>query len=239
MFIHYRTPGFVLKENEKGEADKVFTIFTKDLGRIEVLGKGIRKMESKLRSGVPLFSLTKIEFIQGKNYKTLTDAILLDDFEEIKKDPEKLKISFRIAETFTNLVKPPQEDEGIWNLLGEIFNGLNQMRYAVDDIQLFYQFFFWRLLPFLGYQPELYHCLDCGKRLVPRHLFFSSRGGIVCGSCRDQEISVDKEIRPNAIKVLREVLRRDLRGLSKIKIGSELNQEIEEISDFYLQFLLS
>ncbi len=113
------------------------------------------------------------------------------------------------------------------------------MLHAVDDIQLFYQFFFWRLLPFLGYQPELYHCLSCGKRLVPRHLFFSSRGGIVCGSCRDQEISVDKEIRPNAIKVLREVLRRDLRGLSKIKIGSELNQEIEEISDFYLQFLLS
>jgi len=80
VFTHYRTRGIILKEANRGEADRLFILYTKDFGKIEILGKGIRRINSKLRPGISFPSLSEIEFIQGKRYKTLTDASLLADF---------------------------------------------------------------------------------------------------------------------------------------------------------------
>ena len=90
MFVHHRTQSFVLKKTDRGEADQVLTIFTKDFGKLEILGRAIRKVKSKLRSGADLFYWSEIEFIQGKAYKTLTDVVLIDKFEGIRKDLNKL-----------------------------------------------------------------------------------------------------------------------------------------------------
>jgi len=39
MFTHYRTQGIFLKKEDRGEADQLFTIYTKDYGKLEILGK--------------------------------------------------------------------------------------------------------------------------------------------------------------------------------------------------------
>jgi len=68
MFVHYRTQGLILKKEDQGEADLLFTIYTKDFGKLEILGRAIRKISSKLRSGAEIFYLSEVEFIQGKIY---------------------------------------------------------------------------------------------------------------------------------------------------------------------------
>ena len=45
MTVHYKTEGFVFKSVDRLEADRVFSVFTVDFGRIEVFGKSIRKIE--------------------------------------------------------------------------------------------------------------------------------------------------------------------------------------------------
>jgi len=131
MFVHYRTPGFILKKEDRGEADQLLTIYTRDFGRLEILGKAIRKISSKLRSGVEIFYLSEIEFIQGKTSKTLTDAIALEKFENLKKSFKKLRIAYKITEVFNELVKGQEKDENLWNLLLETFQRLN-----TDNLQL-------------------------------------------------------------------------------------------------------
>ncbi len=86
MALHYRTCGFVIKKNDIAEADRIFTVFSQDFGKIKILGKAIRKITSKLKSGIDTFYLSEIEFIQGKTYKTLTDSVVLEKFENIKKN---------------------------------------------------------------------------------------------------------------------------------------------------------
>ena len=90
MFVHYRTKGFVLKKECREEADQLFTLFTKDFGKLEVLGKAIRKISSKLRANIEVFYLTEVEFIQGKNQKILTDAILIEKFKNLRENLKKL-----------------------------------------------------------------------------------------------------------------------------------------------------
>ncbi len=69
MFTRYRTQGIILGKVDRGESDRLFTIYTKDYGIINLLARSERKIKSKLRSGLELFYLSEIEFIQGKAQK--------------------------------------------------------------------------------------------------------------------------------------------------------------------------
>src|SRR3989344_2960476 len=128
MFVHYRTEGVILKKEERGEADLLFTVYTKDFGKLKILGKAVRKMGSKLRSATGIFSLSEIEFIQGKSQKTLTDAISAGKAPELIKDLKKLRIAHKIAEALDRLIKGQEHDEKIWQLLAEVFQKLNNPR---------------------------------------------------------------------------------------------------------------
>ncbi|MEK7071705.1 MAG: DNA repair protein RecO, partial [Patescibacteria group bacterium] len=114
MFIHYRSRGLIFKKEERGEADLLFTVYTKDFGKLEILGKSVRKIASKLRPSAEVFYLSEIEFIQGKIQKTLTDATLVDKFSGIRGDLKKIRIAHKISEVLDNLIKGQEPDEKIW-----------------------------------------------------------------------------------------------------------------------------
>jgi len=241
MFIHYRTEAIILKKEERAEADQIFTIFTRDFGKIEILGRGIRKIKSKLRAGMEQFSLSEIEFIQGKIYKTLTDAVLIDNFPKIKKDLKKLAIAFRISEVFGKLVKGEEPDIKIWNLLVEVFNKLNDW-----ESEIIYYYFLWNFLSILGYQPELYNCCICQKLIKPagiarqsvaggeENVYFSAEeGGLICGRCK--KISKPfKKIDFETIKLLRLFLKKDWYILKRLNIKTIKLDLLRLISDYFL-----
>ncbi|MBL7155982.1 MAG: DNA repair protein RecO [Candidatus Pacebacteria bacterium] len=235
MFVHYRTTGFVFKKLDQSEADQVFTIFTKDFGVLKILAKGIRKSASKLKSGIPIFCISEIEFIQGKTHKILTDAILINNFENIKKDLIKLRVAYKISETLDQLIKPPQKDEKIWNLLNEVFKNLNNDFLLVTHYSLLYFYFLLNLLSILGYHPELYECLICRNKLKPQNLYFSFKGGIMCSSCKVKSkehlvLNIDQ----NIVKILRESFKRNISDFLKIRIKKQHQVSINQISEFCL-----
>lgn len=237
MFIHYRTQGLILKKENRSEADQLFTIYTKDFGKLEILGKAIRKISSKLRSGLENFYLSEIEFIQGKTYKTLTDAILIEKFENLRKDLKKLRIAFKISEALDNLVKGQEPDEKVWQLLNETFNKLDNCSLFTVHCSLIYYYFLWNFLSILGYKPELYHCSLCQKKLLPMSLYFSPKeGGIICQKCLVKEKESVK-IEPEIVKILRLILERNWKVLSKLKIEKSHPKSLKIISDYYLSFI--
>ena len=46
-----KTEGVIIKEREMGENDKLYSIYSEKFGKIEILGKAIRKPKAKLRGG--------------------------------------------------------------------------------------------------------------------------------------------------------------------------------------------
>ena len=114
-----------MRKADLREADQLFTVYTEDFGKIKVLGRAIRKINSKLRGGAGLFYLSEIEFIQGKTHKTLTDAILIDKFSNIRKDLGKLRIIYQIAAIIDKLVIKEEKDANIWELLSEVSRKLD------------------------------------------------------------------------------------------------------------------
>ena len=223
-FTYFRTKGFFLEEKEDRKDSRIFTVFTRDFGRIKVFGKAIRKIKSKLRAGTEIFSLSEIEFIQGKVYKTLTDAVLIDKFKNLKIENNKFQIASKISKDINNLVHGEEKDDKIWQLLKETFQKLNlNLEISGWQVEIIYYYFYWNLISILGYKPELYYCHVCHKKLYKENIYlFSKENGIICQSCFQKMDKVNKElysnININTIKVLRIILKKDWKTLQHLKI---------------------
>lgn len=234
MSIHCSTQAIVLGYQEKGEGDRVVTIFTQNFGRLDVLVKGMRKMKSKLRGGLPLFSISEIRFVEGKSWKRLTDSVLVQEFDSLKKELDKITLASKAADVFKSLVKGEQKEDRIWSLLLDFFSCLD----SNSRIDLLYPYFCWNLVALLGYEPELYQCLVCRNSLNPGGLNFSNKGGLVCSKCVSdkQDLMV---VQANTVKVIREALKRNPQDFLKIKVRPEVKKEVEQVTEFYLSSLLS
>lgn len=241
MAVHYRTKGIIIKKTDRGEDDQVLTIYAKDFGRLEILGKAIRKIKSKLRSGADIFYLSDVEFIQGKNQKTLTDAENIEKFKNIWTDFKKLTIAHKIAEILDELIRGQEPDEHIFSSIIEVFEKLNNLKLKTDPprLKLIYYYFLWNLFSFLGYQPELFNCVVCQKKLIPYGLCFSAKeGGVICKSCAKQKKDNIK-ISSDVVKVLRLILKKDWQVLSKLKIEQPSQILLEDIAENYYFHLLN
>jgi len=225
-FTHYRTRGVFLRAEPRGEADEVFTLFTEHFGRIQVRGRAIRKITSKLRSGAGVFYYSEIGFIQGKQYKTLTDAVLID----------KLDIDYNIAEVIDELTPKDEPDDKIWHLLTEWRVALPKTYGKQPSV-----YFMWRLFEILGHGPQLYNCACCEKKLLPETFFFvPNEGGVVCWKCFGENRFDDKmgrEISVDTVKVLRLFLKEPFDITEKIKLQKQEQDNLQNISDFYFNCL--
>jgi len=237
MFTHYMTQGFILKKTDMGEADRLFTVYTKDFGKLELLARAVRKMKSKLRAGLEIFYLSEIEFIQGKAQKTLTDAILLDGFKNLRKDLARLAIARKIAEVFIGLVSGQEKDERLWRLLAETFKRLDAENVRPGVRDLIYHYFIWNFLSLLGYQLDLYHCSLCQRRLVPENIYFSPKEkGLICSNCQGKVKPGKSFVLPlDVIKIIRMLLKKDWTVLARLKIGDENFASLKTISNYYLR----
>ncbi len=239
MSLKYRTKGFVFKKEERGESDQTFAVFTKDFGRLELKAKAIRKITSKLRADIDIFYFSEIEFIQGKNNKTLTDAVKINKFDEIIKDYEKLKVTNQITYILDNFIKGQEKDEATFNLLEEILNKLSAGEQKgpygesacgrqIKNYQLAFQYFFWNFVSLQGYHLEVQNCACCQNKLNPYDVYFSAReGGIICKNCLAP--SAKQRINSDVVKALRLILKKDWQTISKLKIEQHSQKLLEDI----------
>ncbi|PIR01607.1 MAG: DNA repair protein RecO [Candidatus Nealsonbacteria bacterium CG_4_9_14_0_2_um_filter_37_38] len=237
MFVHYQTKGFVLKKIDRGEADQIFTVFTKDFGKLNFLAKAVRKIKSKLRGGLKLFSLSQLKFIQGKTHKTLTDTETCQSFDGVSKSLIKLKVAHKIAEVLDNLIKEKEEDRKIWSLLNETFKELNNCLPVTNYCLLIYYYFFWNLINLIGYRPSVYNCAICQAKLIPEPLYFNSaEGGVICRGCfrkTKSGMSIDSDL----VKILRIIFKRNFKELVRLKVKPTHYQSLKKVSDDYYSYL--
>src|SRR3989344_6035021 len=155
MATHYRTQGIILRKQDIGEADRVFTVFTKDFGKLRLRAVSERKITSKLRGGLELFYLAEIEFVQGKTQKTITDAYAINQYASLKKNINCLRLMHRLAEIIDDLVKGQEEDQRLWSLLSETVAFLNRSGMKTREVRFVSYYFLWNLFATLGYRPSL------------------------------------------------------------------------------------
>jgi len=183
MFTHHYTQGIVLSKKPIRESDEVITLYTREYGLVEAVGKSIRKGTSKLKMNTPLFSLTEVGFIEGKSYNTLTDAKLIASFKEARKDIIKLSLFYRFSEMVTALIRGEEKDEEVFSFVLDSFEKVDKIKSSRKKAKVFYYLFAFRLLSLLGHSIEVEKCAFCEREVEKRCHFAPEEGKVFCGNC--------------------------------------------------------
>lgn len=238
MATHYKTQAIVFRKNDRNESDRVFSVFTDDFGRLDIFAKAIRKPASKLRSGIDFLSLSDVEFIQGKNRKTLTDAVAIEKFKNIANDPKKFSIACGIGEILDNLIRGEEKHKDIFDLISEVFRKLDNDLKSQKSAMAYY-YFLWNVLSLLGHAPHVHKCNSCQLAINQRNIYFSNKsGGVVCESCLGREDGAEK-INDDVVKILRLIFKKDWDTLFRLNIGDESKKLFAKTSKNYYSYILS
>jgi len=244
----FKTEAIVLKERELAEKDKLFTVFSRRYGKIEILARSIRKTKAKLKGGFQVLNYLSLEFIKGKTFSIATDTIIKNEFPLLRSSVQKFRTSLYICDLMDKLIKGEEKDKRIWNLLLET---LTNLQFTSCKLGICIRYFEWNLLSSLGFKPELYACVNCQEKVKTGKFFFSVKdGGILCQECekkygrqrnklssRRKFSPKIKELSKETIKILRLIINQDQKILNRLKVPSYLNQELKELSKFFLQYI--
>src|SRR5438309_6694826 len=73
----YRDAAVVLRKLDYGEADRIYTLLTREHGKVGAIAKGVRRPNSKLAAALELFSEIDVQLARGRNLDVVTQAVRL------------------------------------------------------------------------------------------------------------------------------------------------------------------
>lgn len=228
-----QTKGLTLTRRDSGEADRLFVVYTKDYGKLEILARGGKKTKSKLVSHLEPFFLSEILIAKGKSYDVLAGANSVYWFRNIWQSAYKSILATYCLELMDLLTQPAEPDNRAYELLIKTFYQLDRIKNKEKSrANNLIRIFAWQLLNIFGYQSELYHCLACQNKLVSGQNYFDAiKGGLVCSHCQSQGLVL---VSNDAIKVLRWFLNKDMGDFARLKIDDKLKGEINHLIDSFV-----
>ena len=230
----YKTEAIVLRRTDLGEADRILTLFTPNLGKFQAVAKGSRRPGSKLGGHVELLTYSAMMLARGQNLDIVTQCQAIESFLPLRDDLELMSRALYLAELVDRFSAEHEENYPIFRLLLNCLGWLCEAR----DPDLTLRYFELHLLEHLGYQPQLQECIHCKAELKPEANFFSSSGGgILCPACRDTE-PVVHPLSVNALKVLRHLQKSDYVTAARLRMDARLSAEVESLMRGYIHYLL-
>lgn len=229
-----RVEGVVLRHKEWGEADRLLTLFTRELGKIQAIAKGVRKPRSRKAGHLEPFTRASMLLARGRDLYILTQAEAIETFTALKNDLVNLGYGFYVIETLTSFTYEEGENRSLYRLLVNTLTRLNRG----DDPKLATHYYEIRLLDFAGFRPHLFVCAQCESKILAEDQFFSAlQGGVLCPNCGRR--SPDSQpISKDALRYLRHFQRSSYRDVLRARIKPAINTEIENLISFYMTYTL-
>lgn len=230
----YKTPAIVLRQRKLGDADKILTLYSADLGKIDAVVKGARKTKSRLAGHVEPLTHAMFMLARGKTLDIVTQVETSESFQELRDDLERLSRALYVCELIDKFTEPHAENFGLYRLLLDTLHRL----VAGEDIDTPVRYCEMALLGEMGYTPELDECVTCRSKLEPIANYWSAgSGGAVCPNCRAEE-SVLRPISANAVKLLRLLRHGRFSDVARVKVDADLALELERALGEYVRWVL-
>jgi len=231
---NYQTEAIIIKRVKLGEADRILTLYTPQLGKIQAVAKGVRRPKSKMAGHLELLTHSQVWLARGRNLDTVTGSQTKTSFLSLKSDLWLTSCGLYATELINQFTPERIENYPLFRLLLETLEHLCQD----ENKELVLRYFEVSLLNLVGYRPELKHCVACKKALPPViNSFCSASGGMLCPDCDKNEFFTCP-LSVNALKVLRLMQDSDFNTSSRLKLSPELSSELENVMQDYLRYLL-
>ena len=231
---NYQTEAIIIKKTKLGEADRILTLYTPHLGKIQGVAKGVRRPRSKLSGHLELLTHSQVSLARGRNIDTITGSQTISSFLELKSDLDLTSQALYATELVSQFTADHIENHPLFKLLLETMEQLCQG----GDNELVLRYFELNLLERVGYRPQLLLCVSCRLPLKPvTNSFCPSAGGMLCPSCTQSQ-PLTYPVSVNGLKVLRLLQDGDYSTAGRLGMNQELSRELERLMRNYLSYLL-
>lgn len=231
----YRTEAIVLRQRKLGEADRIITLYTPQLGKIEAVAKGVRRQTSRKAGHLEPLTWSTLLLAHGQNLDIVTQSETVESFLALRQDLQRLARGIYCAELVDRFSAPRVENYPVFRLLAETLRHLATPDAPADVAVRLFEV---QLLAYAGYRPQLDRCVVCAGPLTPvTNGFGPALGGVVCPSCRAGQPGL-WPLSVNALKVLRLLQRGDWATAAGLRVASELQSEIELLLRGYIRYVL-
>jgi DNA repair protein RecO (recombination protein O) len=178
----YKTRAVVLRGRLLGEADRIFTLFTAERGKIDAVAKGVRRAKSHLAGRLEFGNECEFGMHRGRSLDVIASAeIVLAHWERLV-EPERFAVFSLVAEVVDAVCEPDQPLPEVYALL----TGMLAAIAATGEPQTLLPRFSMRLLDLLGVAPPVSRCIRCDLPLDGRGYVDPQAGGVIGESCRER-----------------------------------------------------
>lgn len=174
------TTGIVLREVKVGEADRILTILTPDLGVISASARGSLRLKNKLFSGCGLFCYSEFTMTQGRSTWFLEEAVPQKKFHGLSASIEGMSLAMYLAELVTTIPPSPGEAKVQLRLLLNCLYVIAEGKKPLPQVKAVFEL---RFLAQGGYMPDLVCCKNCGRYDGMDFYLDVQDGTLLCRDC--------------------------------------------------------
>ncbi len=228
---HYQYNGtaLILKSRKQGESDLILTVFTSDLGKLDVLARGARKAKSRKSGHVEPFMLAGVALRRSRWLPEVTEVQLRNAFPQCRNSLESVIQASYVCELLDSLTQPRDEsgqNRPLFDLLHFTLQTLNSVGTPPTLLLCWYIL---QVLTLTGFQVELQRCTECQQAAQPKACYFDLQyGGILCAHCGPtvesaESLSLDK------FKTLRFLQRSDWATVTRFAFADSIVKACETL----------
>lgn len=220
----------VLRRRPLGEADKVLTLFTREMGKLSAVARGARKPTSKLAGSTETCVQARFHLAPGRTFWIVTQASVERARARLHRLLMNAATAIYACELVDRLLEENVPDEDLFNLLAGTLDELETTEHPTWTLCRFEN----ALMIQQGYSPELETCTRCGKPIEGETIaFLPQMGGTLCQSCA--------RMVPGTVRLSRTawlVWRLLNAGVQTDFPGEEFSKELEQAVHLHLRYHL-
>jgi DNA repair protein RecO (recombination protein O) len=229
-----RVEAVVLRHTDWGEADRLLGLYTRELGKLRVVAKGVRKLRSRKAGHLEPFTRVSLMLAHGRDLQIVTQAETIHAYTVLKEDLLLLGYASYVVELLDRFTYEEGENRALYRLLTDTLTRLASQHEPFRVVR-YYEM---RLLDLVGFRPQLFHCAKCEREILAEDQFFSGEyGGVLCPSC-GATVPEARPISTLALKYLRYYQRSSYEETARAQISLIVGREMESLMQYYLTYLL-
>lgn len=232
--------GLVLRTRNLGEADRVITLITSEMGKLQAVARGARRVRNRLLAVAQPFAYGKYQlFLNNHSLHSVSQGELLQSFRRLREDLTCLAYASYLAE-LTDACLPEEEPQsGVYETVLTAFGLLEQ---GVVPVGLTARWYEMHLLDLMGFRPELEECVVCRRPIAPETLgadlgFSITGGGVLCPQCARRD-TIAAQLGAAAWQTLRFLLGAPAEHLHSFHPGQESLTITERLVTSYIEYRL-
>jgi DNA repair protein RecO (recombination protein O) len=231
--MDYKYTSLILSKRDINEVDRIYNFFTLEEGKVQAVGRGVRKPNAKLAGNLEPLTQAEIYVSRKKGLGRITGAIAVNNFLALKGDFSAISRVFWALSLFDKLITQQEKDARVFGLFLDYLEAMEKLslekkaEYKFDVVTLGFLF---KLMESLGYKIRVENCANCGKKIIAGNgnYFSAERGGALCSDCAKSERKKVKNS-DTSIKLVKIFLKNKIRSFSKLEVSEKDLRELKLI----------